>query len=150
MVPVKLTDLCGRPLTRWTRIDPMAELDRFTDSVFGSLMGDRTCPSFKVDIREDENSYYVDADVPGLSKDEITVTFEGGTLTIAGERKVEESREEGHFVLNERRSGRFARSLTLPEGVKEDGIQAALEGGVLTVTLPKAAEAKQKRIKVTG
>lgn len=144
MVPVRLTSIFGRPITRWSRIDPFAELDRVANSVFG----DRSVSEFRVDVREDDNNYHVDADVPGLAKKDITVTFEAGTLTIAGERKTEESREEAKYLLNERREASFSRTLRLPDGVDESGIAAALNDGVLTVTLPKADEVKQRRIEV--
>lgn len=148
MVPVRLMSVFGRPLTRWSRIDPFAELDRVANSVFGSVLSDRNVPGFRVDVREDDDSYHVDADVPGLAKSDITVTFEAGLLTIAGERKVEENPQEANYVLNERRTGCFSRTLRMPDGVSESGIEAALNDGVLTVTLPKADEVKQRRIEV--
>ena len=148
MVPMRLTSVFGRPLTRWSRIDPFAELDRVANSVFGSVLSERTAPGFRVDVREDDDSYFVDADVPGLAKSDITVTFEAGVLTIAGERTVEENREEVNYLLSERGIGRYSRTLRMPDGVGESGIEAALNDGVLTVTLPKADEAKQRRIEV--
>lgn len=148
MVPVRLTSVFGRPLTRWSRIDPFAELDRMAGSVFGSVISDRPVQGFRVDVREDDDNYFVDADVPGLAKSDITVTFEAGVLTIAGERTVEENREDSNYVLSERRTGRFSRTLRMPDGVSESGIEAALNDGVLTVTLPKADEVKQRRIEV--
>ena len=150
MVPVRLTSVFGRPLTRWSRIDPFAELDRVAGSVLGSVLSDRPAPGFSVDVREDDNNYYVDADVPGLAKKDISVTLEAGVLTIAGDLKVEEKCEGANYLLNERRTGSFSRTLRMPEGVSENGIEAALNDGVLTVTLPKADEVKQRRIEVTN
>ena len=115
MVPVRLTSVFGRPVTRWSRIGPMAEIDRVANSVFGSVLGERAMPGFKVDVREDEDNYYVDADVPGLTKKDITVTFEAGLLTIAGERKVAPEREDADYILNERRTSGASRTFAQPD-----------------------------------
>ena len=72
----------------------------------------------------------------------------GNTLIIKGESKSEEEKEQGHYHLTERRYGSFARRITLPSSVKADRIEASYEAGVLKLRLPKAEEAKPKRIPV--
>jgi HSP20 family protein len=101
-----------------------------------------------VDIAEKEKSYEVTAELPGMKESDIEVKYAAGTLTIRGE-KMEEKEEKGKDrYLSERRFGSFSRSFRLPEGVDEDKIEASFKNGVLTVTLPKTAEAVKKAKKI--
>lgn len=103
--------------------------------------------AYPVDIREDDNQVYIEAELPGFTKDEIEVTMEQGVLTINAQRKHEERRgEEQH--LSERRFTRVSRSFRLPTPVDENQIDAHLENGVLTLSLPKREEVKPRRIEV--
>ena len=99
-------------------------------------------------ISEDEKCYKVVAEVPGLDKKEIDISFRNGLLEIKGESK-EESKEEdkeGKIVRREYKSSSYYRAFTLPENADEKGIVASLDKGILTVTLPKKAiEPKEKR-----
>ncbi len=101
-----------------------------------------------VDIYEDNDKYVVKAELPGLKKEDINVSLDGNTLTISGERKQEEQKQEGESYRAERFFGRFQRSITLPVAVQADKIEAAYKDGVLNVTLPKAEEAKPKQIQI--
>ena len=103
--------------------------------------------AYPVDIWEDEDNVYVQAELPGFSKDDIEVTIEQGTLQIAASRQIEE--RTGSQFLNERRYTRSFRSFTLPTPVEEDKVQASVENGVLHLRLPKHAVVKPKKIKVT-
>ena len=104
---------------------------------------------FGVDIREDADHLYVEADLPGFKKDEVDITLENQTLTIAAERRLEQKdNNESGYLLNERRYSRFLRSFTLPPTVDEKSVQAKLENGVLTVTLNKREETKPRKITV--
>jgi len=78
----------------------------------------------------------------------IDITITGNTLTIAGETKAEEKVEEESYVRRERRYGRFSRSITLPSGAQGEKAEATFEHGLLTLTIPKAEQAKPKVIKV--
>ncbi len=102
--------------------------------------------AYPVDIREDENNLYVDAEVPGFKRDEINVTLENGILSIQAERQPEQA--EGSRHLNERRYTRVARSFTLPNTVDESNVDAKLADGVLKLTLQKKEEVKPRRIEV--
>lgn len=115
--------------------------------------------SFGVDIREDADHIYVEADLPGFRKDEVDITLENGMLTISAEKKQEnelaepgsprKSRQQnGGYLLHERRYQRFVRSFTLPPSLDEQDVQATYENGVLKITLNKRVEAKPKRIPV--
>ena len=102
-----------------------------------------------VDIRESEEAYTFEIDLPGLTKDEIGIEAEGKTVTIRGERKQDQETARGTFRRTERRYGPFERSFEIGEGFDAEKIDAHLEHGVLRVTLPKREEAKPKHIKVS-
>jgi len=102
-----------------------------------------------VDVRESEDAYTFEVDVPGLTKENVHIEAEGNTVTIRGERKQEENTSRGAFRRTERRYGRFERSFELGDGFDAGRIEAHLEHGVLRVTLPKRDEAKPKHIQVT-
>jgi HSP20 family protein len=107
---------------------------------------------YGVDIREDADHFYVEAELPGFRKEDVNVTFEDQQLTIQAERK-EEKREEGKKkgepLLQERRWGRYVRSFTLPPTVDATKVDAKLADGVLTITLTKREEVKPRRITVS-
>jgi len=126
---------------------------------------------YGVDIREDADHIYVEAELPGFRKDEVDVTLENQTLTIAAERRSEQQLREpragggsregnganggnggagggGQWLLNERRYTRFLRSFTLPPTVDEGSVQAKLNDGVLTITINKREETKPRKVKV--
>jgi HSP20 family protein len=83
-----------------------------------------------------------------MKKEDFDISLQEDTLTISGERKPESEKREGESFRSERFFGSFSRSVTLPSLVKVDGVKAAYEDGVLTITLPKAEEAKPKKIQV--
>ena len=101
-----------------------------------------------VDVIEGKDNVVVKASVPGLKPEDIDVSITGDTLTIKGETKSEEKVEQGSYIRQERRYGKFERSLQLPSLVVADKADAKFEHGVLTLTLPKAEEVKPKTIKV--
>ena len=115
---------------------------------------------YGVDIREDQDHIYVEAELPGFKKDEVDITLENATLTIAAERRTEQKRGNekpgdgnggsngGDWLLNERRYTRFLRSFTLPPTVDESSVQAKLNDGVLTITINKREETKPRKVKV--
>ena len=144
MLPVAISRRFGLPLLSRRAFDPFHELGRFA-GVFGE---DEPGFAVNLDVREDDKHYILDADVPGFNTDDIDVTLEDGVLTISGERKHEEKREGENYHYTERRTGRFSRSLRFPDGVKEDGIDATLKDGVLTVMVAKPAEVQPRRIEV--
>ena len=102
--------------------------------------------AYPVDIREDDDNIYVEAEMPGFKKEEIDVNLEGGMLTISAERSPEEFKGTRH--LDERRYTRVHRSFTLPSSVDEGEVDARFEDGVLKLTLQKKAESKRKKIEV--
>jgi HSP20 family protein len=101
-----------------------------------------------VDITEDEASYKVTAELPGMSEKEIEVVVSDGTLTLKGEKRAEKEQKEKNFYLSERSYGSFQRSFTLPEGVDREKITADFAKGVLTIGMPKTAKAKEAEKKI--
>lgn len=132
-------------LNRW---DPFADLNRLHDELFRQNRE----PVFRlaVDIREDEEAFFVEAEVPGLTAEDVNVDIEKGVLTIRGERKFdrEESDETSGYRRIERSYGAFSRSFSLPETVDPEGIDADLKNGVLTVRLPKREAPGSRKIAV--
>lgn len=100
-----------------------------------------------VDVIENEEAYEVIAEIPGMNKEDIHLAVEDNVLTISGE-KTSHSAENATCHRHERSSGKFERSFRLPKEVNAKDIKAAYTSGVLTVTLPKAAEAKPKQISI--
>jgi len=112
---------------------------------------------YPVDIREDAEHLYIEAELPGFRKEDIDVTFENQTLTISAERREDRGSGEarkgdgnggkkGDVLLHERRYTRFLRSFTLPPSVSAQKVDAHLQEGILTVTLDKREEAKPRKI----
>ncbi len=133
--------------------DPFDAIHREFDSVLSRFLGQpegatRWAP-YCVDVREDADHIYVEAELPGFKKDEIEITMENQTLTIAAERRAEAAQQkQGDYLLNERTYHRFLRSFTLPPTVDEKNVDAKLQDGVLMVTLNKREETKPKKIQV--
>lgn len=103
----------------------------------------------RMDVTERDNEFVVHAEMPGIDKDDINITLEGGILTISGESKSESEQKEGDRVVRrERRYGRYLRSLQLGKEVDDKKVRASYKDGVLELVLPKADEVKPKRITV--
>lgn len=96
----------------------------------------------RVDVTEDNENLYVQAEIPGVNKNEVKVSVVGDILTISGEKKAEKKDENKNYYRIERTSGSFSRSFTLPSEIMVDKISAEYKDGVLNITLPKTEEAK--------
>jgi HSP20 family protein len=101
-----------------------------------------------LDISEEKDAYLVSVELPGVKPDQIEITLEDGLLTLSGEREWHAKSSEQQFHRVERRYGMFRRAITLPNQVKADAIEAHFEDGVLNVRVPKAEEARPKKIQV--
>jgi HSP20 family protein len=101
-----------------------------------------------MDLVETADHYVLRADLPGLSDGDVNVQLEDSVLTISGERKAEhKDQQEGYYRL-ERAFGAFSRSLTLPDGVDPDGVQAHFDRGVLEIRVPKPEQKKPKTVQI--
>jgi HSP20 family protein len=104
-----------------------------------------------VDIYEtDDHQVVLKAELPDMKREDIAITFENNTLTIRGERKLDESIRQEHYQRLERFYGQFTRSFTLPATIDAARITAAYKDGVLTIRLPQREEAKPKQIEVAA
>jgi HSP20 family protein len=104
-----------------------------------------------VDVQETADAYVIHTSVPGVKQEDVSISLLGATLTIRGERKEQRSEErEGRWLIRERQSGAFQRSITLPGAVDGDNATADFKDGVLTVSLPKAESDKVRQISVRG
>jgi HSP20 family protein len=102
-----------------------------------------------MDVVETDDHFVLRADLPGMSENDVNIELEDNVLTISGERKAEhEQRGEGYYRV-ERSSGAFSRSLTLPEGVNADAIQANFQNGVLEVRIPKPEQHKPRKVQIS-
>jgi HSP20 family protein len=101
-----------------------------------------------VDVFENEDEYLLQADMPGVSKDALTIRIDADELVIDGKRGDGEAKVEGRALEVETRPADYHRKFTLPEGVDADAISAELAAGVLTLRLPKSAGVKPRRIEV--
>jgi HSP20 family protein len=128
------------------------EIDRLFDSPLDALTS--TSQQFlngwlpSVDLHEEENQLVLKAELPGMKKEDIDISLHGDVLTLSGERKEEAVHEKAEVYRAERFLGKFQRTLTLPIAVDGSKVQASYKDGILTVTLPKAAEAKPKQIEI--
>ena len=142
--------------------ESLRDLDTLMRGIFQREGGPGTnLAPYGVDIREDQDHIYVDAELPGFKKEEVDITLENSTLTIAAERRSENQQQQqrrgegrgengngGEWLLNERRYTRFLRSFNLPPTVDENSVQAKLTDGVLTITINKREETKPRKVKV--
>jgi HSP20 family protein len=142
------TMLTNRPLG--TSLDRMMTLNRVFDQAFNGTAGSRTwVPA--MDVAERGDAYLVHTELPGVSPDQVEVSFEQNVLTIRGTKPASfDVNAEGELRLfaAERVSGTFERSVRLPEFVDADRIEASFTNGLLTITVPKAEAAKPRRIEL--
>jgi len=121
--------------------DPFKEMEELERQFFGrQLPACNTSYNFKTDVRETDNAYILDAELPGFSKEDIHAEIKNGYLTIKAERKSssEEKDEKNNYIRRERSYGSYSRSFDL-EGIDTDGIKASYKDGILSLTLPKSA-----------
>jgi len=144
MLPTRIYRSCRPSLA-----SPFQLINADLGGALGRWFDDETevTGTYPVDIREDDDHVYVEAELPGFTKDQVNATFEKGVLSIVAERKPEKPKE-GQTHVAERRFTRVARSFTLPNTVDENKIEAQLADGVLHLKLSKREEVKPRRIDV--
>lgn len=117
--------------------------DYWNDGLFNDFFGDSMFRTnnkhlMKTDIKEDENKYDLDIEMPGMTKDNIKISLENSYLTIEGEiENKEENEEKKHYIYHERYYGSMSRSYYVGDAVKEEDIKAKFENGILHIEIPK-------------
>lgn len=139
-------------LPAWRASNPFWEMNRLFDESFHQLMdweGERNA-ILPLDVVEEDDAYIVRASIPGIDPDALELTFTDNILTIRGESSYETEETQGRYLLRERRSGSFMRSLTFPTTVDPDQIEATCANGELTLRVPKTETARPRRIPIGG
>ncbi len=141
-------------ITRWSYRNPWQELDTLSNrlqTVFGDGSNGRTGADWApaVNVEETSEALYLTAELPGMTTEDLELEIENSVLTLRGE-KSETRREDGKYHVWERHAGSFQRSFTLPRTVQADKIEAEFRDGILHVTMPKAPEAKGRRISIAA
>ena len=151
MTPARFKNL---QLEAWNPFHHLSSLREEIDRLFDQPLGTAPQPFWlnggwpAVDLYEDNDKLVVKVEVPGMKKEDIDISLHVGVLTVAGERNAEEKYEDAQTHRTERFVGHFHRAVSLPVSVQADKTNASYQDGILTITLPKAEEAKPKHIKV--
>lgn len=129
----------------------MERMQREMNRLFSSYTptGYRTAPSYPaLNLWADEESVIVRAELPGVEPDDLNISVENGDLTLSGSRSQTQLPEDATYHRQERKYGNFTRSIHLPYKIEADDVEATMENGVLTLTLPRAEEDKPKKIEI--
>src|SRR3954465_1426198 len=144
-----------------TRYDPFRELRLLQDEV-NRLFSSNVSRAFddeglmrgawnpQVDIYENKDQIVLEAELPGMNREDFDLSIENNVLTLRGERKFEKKDDNDNYHRVERSYGSFTRSFTLPQTVSSEGAVAEYKNGVLRVSLPKREEVKARKIQITG
>ena len=145
-------------LIRWEPARELQSIQHEVNRLFGTFFDAPITASAGVpsrswipamDLVEEKDEYVLHADLPGVSEKDVKIELEDNVLSISGTRKSEhETRKDGYYRV-ERATGSFSRSLTLPEGVDADAIEASFDRGVLEVRIPKPEERKPRKVAIS-
>jgi HSP20 family protein len=148
----------AKALTRWAPSDLWTNrMNRMFDDAFSSFLAPLV-PSEQiaerawmpaVDIRETDDSLVLTAELPGMKKDDVHITFENNVLTLSGERKFEKDEKRENYHRIERAYGEFSRSFSVPTNIDPTKVEAKFKDGVLEVKLAKSPEARPRKIEIT-
>jgi HSP20 family protein len=148
-------------LTRWNPAKELISMEREFGKLFDTFNNRFGLKSSKededfmnavwsplTDVVENKDNYSLHLDLPGIKKEDVKITFNNGKLIISGERKYENEKKDSTYHHIERAFGKYYRAFNLPEKIVEDKIDANFKDGTLSITIPKAEEAKPKQIEV--
>lgn len=146
-------------MIRWSPSTELASLhsamDRVFEDFFGSSTGGngtpRQTPTYllPLDVKEVQGGYEIMAPVPGFKPEEVDVTFSEGVLRIQAQHSSQSNEQQGGYLRREVAYGNLQRAIQVPGDIKEDGIQATFEDGMLTITLPKVPRPQPKKIQIS-
>jgi len=163
LTSAQFSEVSAMSITRWDPFGDMMSLRDAMERLFaesvvrpqatnsGGGSGSGTS-SLALDVHEQGDDYVVSAPIPGVNPDDVDITVRGDMLRIRGERheQHQEGGENKRYLMREQRFGSFERVIQLPSSVRADGAKADFKNGVLTITLPKSEESKERRIPVQG
>lgn len=140
----------------WNVRTPFNDLERMRQQMdsYLSRVSEGGMPSLhagvfpSINLTEDKDHYYVRAELPGMSADDLDIQATGSNLSISGERKIESEKNNVRYHRKEREAGKFSRAINLPGDINPDGVSATLTNGILKVSVPKAEKAKPKQISI--
>lgn len=142
-------------LIRWEPAREIQSIQQEMNRLFGTFFDGESAGAAiprrwvpAMDLVEEGDTYVLHADLPGVSEQDVKVELHDDVLTISGERRSEHAETREGYRRIERSSGTFARSLTLPEGIDPESIEATAENGVLTVRIPKPQEPQPRRVAI--
>ena len=143
-------------LTRWTTFRDMINIQEEMNRLFNNMLsrspewetGEQCVWSPVVDISETPDEIIIQAEIPGIDKENVSITIQDNVLSLSGTRKQESWEEERKLLRMERVYGSFRRSFTLPAMVEADKVKAKYTDGILTISLPKAEEARAKEVAI--
>jgi HSP20 family protein len=130
-----------RDLVTWS-------FDSFLDDFFNDSFFNTGMHYPKVDVKEEDKAYIVEAELPGLTEKDIDVKVENNLLTISSKKKEKKEEKKKGYLIKERKESSFSRSFTLPDYTDREKIAAHFKNGLLTLTIPKTKEAEPKEIEV--
>lgn len=146
-----MADIIRKDPFTLSRVDPFGDLDDLFKGFFVRPMAfeGQAQMQIKVDVKEDDKSYTIHADIPGVKKEDIHVTIDGNQVAISAEVKKQKEEKEGEKVLrSERYYGKVARSFTLGHDVDEGQAEAKYADGVLELSLPKKVASSSKKLTI--
>ena len=133
------------------RYNTLAPVGSFLDKFLMELMSETTSEQgFRppLDLKEDEENYYAQLELPGLSKEEIKISIQNNVLCVQGEKKQEQVKEKQDYRMVERSYGIFERCFQLPKEIEDGDIRADMEKGILRITIPKTQKAEPVQITI--
>jgi HSP20 family protein len=145
-------------IMRWRPLRDIVSIQDEMNQLFDGFFGERVPRRWlkaeeglwtpNVDVSETKDEIVVTAEMPGMKKEDITLSVQENVLTLSGEKKSEEEKKDANFYRLERSFGSFCRSFTLPTPVEADKIKASFKDGILKVTLPKSEKVKPQEIPI--
>ncbi len=138
-------------LVRWNPLREMAMLQSAVDRMFDETWrttANASANALALDVHDSDGAYTIIANLPGVEADKINISYHDGTLTVSAEVNKTEAKEDHRVLVQERISGSFTRSLTLPQPIDIDQAEADFNNGVLTLSLPKTPEVQPRQIPV--
>lgn len=127
--------------------NPSELWEKEVEKIFNGMQLNQQTFTPACEVRDEDKSYFVGLDIPGLQKEDLDIEVKDNHLYISGERK--SASEKTNVLRSERRYGKFSRTFTLPQNVKTEGIQATFENGVLEVVIPKEEKSQPRKIQIS-